>query len=251
MTDSSERPETWKPVAPMDGCSFPGYEASDKGQARSVDRVAHGRRYRGKDLSLRPDKDGYTLADFRCADPARCRTRGRHTIPMHKVVLTTFDRPCPPGMECCHSDRGPAFNWYPEGIRWGTKPENEADKPEPPTAPEPTFPCRNAPACGNKVVNEGRRCLDCVAEVGREAADMLRAGTPLQEVAEHFGYTGGDWVYSLAVKIGGYEGSKAQARMQRPDHRPCTCAGCVTDRHQGPLARALTTLRARRSRTRT
>jgi hypothetical protein len=247
MTDSDERPETWKPVEPMDACTFSGYEASDKGRVRSVDRMSRGRRYSGKDLSLRPDKDGYILTDFRCDDPENCPRGGKHTFSVHKVVLTTFDRPCPFGMEACHSRRGPAFNWWPEGVRWGTKPENEADKPEPSTAPEPTFPCRNAPACGNKVVNEGRRCLDCVAEVGREAAVMLNAQMPLQEVAEHFGYTGGDWVFSLAVKHGGYEGSKAEARTQRPPgaHVTCTCPGCVTDRHRGRLARALATLRAR------
>jgi hypothetical protein len=247
MTDSDERPEAWKPVPEIDGCTFSGYEASDKGRARSIDRVSRGRRYSGRDLSLRPDKDGYILTDFRCDDPERCPRGGKHTFSVHKVVLTTFDRPCPPGMEACHSRRGPSFNWWPEGVRWGTKPENEADKPEPSTAPEPTFPCRNAPTCGNLVVNEGRRCLDCVAGVGREAAGLLRAGTPLQEVAEHFGYTGGDWVYSLAVKHGGYEGSKAQARMQRPDHRPCTCAGCQPSPRQsrGVFARVVATLRAR------
>jgi hypothetical protein len=66
------------------------------------------------------------------------------------------------------------------------------------------------------VVTPDRRCVDCVIAVGREAADLLRLGMPLQQVAERFGYTGPDWVYSLAVKHGGYEGTKADARTQRP-----------------------------------
>ena len=48
----------------------------------------------------------------------------------------------------------------------------------------------------------------------------------MQAVAEHFGYTGPDWVYSLAVKHGGYTGSKAEARMQGVRHEPCRCPGC-------------------------
>lgn len=227
MTDSNERPETWKPVEPMDGCTFSGYQASDKAQARSIDRMSGNRHLKGKLLSTRLDGDGYVLVDLRCdsTDPAHNR---RHTFLMHKVVLTTFDRPCPPGMEACHSPEGPAFNWWPEGVRWDTKKANEADKPEPPTPPEPTFPCRNSPTCGNMVVNEGRRCLDCVTETGRQAADMLRAGRSLQEVAWQFGYTGLDWVFKLAVQYGGYEGTRAQAAQQGTSvhHGPCRCPAC-------------------------
>lgn len=211
-----DRPEAWKPVEPMDGCSFTGYEVSDLGHARSVDRIArNGRHLAGKDVSIRPHEAGYVLLDMRCDSPGCKRP---HTLTMHKVVLTTWDKPCPPGMEACHS-HGPANNrWRHRDVRWDTKGANEADKPYPSVPPDPTHPCRNAPACPNLVITRGRRCLDCVAGVGREAADMLRAGRPLQEVAEHFGYTGGDWVYSLAVKHGDppYTASKAEARTQRP-----------------------------------
>jgi hypothetical protein len=205
--------ETWKPLPQIDGCAYSGYEVSDQGRGRSLDRIGrHGRPLQGKEVSTRPHEDGYRLADFRCDNPAHKRG---HTLAMQKVVLTTFDRPRPPGMEACHGF-GPAINWWPEAVRWDTKPANEAEKPWRPPPPDPTHPCRNAPACPNLVINPGRRCLDCVAEVGREAADMLRAGQPLQEVAEHFGYTGPDWVYKLAVTHGGYTGTKAEARTQRP-----------------------------------
>jgi hypothetical protein len=251
------RPEKWLPVP-----GFSAYEVSDNsvwqadddgrltqvsGGYRSLDRVSGTRQLKGQPIRARilANSGGYAAVNL--TDD----TGTRRTMLVHRLILLAHDKPCPPGMETLHNpERGPLWNRYPEDIRWGTKPENAADKPEPPVPPEPTFECVNHARCGNLVVNQGRRCLDCVAEVGREAADLLRAGTPLQEVAEHFGYTGGDWVYSLAVKHGAYEGSKAQARMQRPDHRPCTCAGCLAPPRQarGVLGRLAVTLRITRRR---
>ena len=208
-TDSDQRPETWKPVAPMDGCTFSGYQASDQGRYRSIDRTAGNRSYRGKILAIRLDDDGYVRINLRCdsTDPGHDR---RHTLSGHRVVLTTFDRPCPPGMEACHSDRGPAFNWWPEGIRWDTKPANEADKPVPPGPPVPQYPCLNAPLCSSLVIHEGRRCRACVAAVGREAAQLLRRGVNLMDVAQRYGYTGPDWVFKLAVERGRYAGTTSE-----------------------------------------
>ena len=206
--------ETWKPVPRIGRCAFSGYEASDTGRARSLDRIArNGRPLQGADVSTRPHEAGYVLLDMRCDNPACARP---HTFTMQKVVLTTFDRPRPRGMDASHLSGNPAWNWFPEGLAWEPKPDNEARKESRPPPPEPSHPCRNAPACPNLVIHEGRRCLNCVTAVGLEAAGMLRAGMPLQQVAEHFGYTGGDWVYGLAVKYGGYDRSKAEARTQRP-----------------------------------
>ena len=209
-----ERPETWRPVAPMDGCTFSGYEGSDKGRARSVDRKQGNRQLQGKVLATRRDGDGYILVNIRCdsTDPDHNRV---HTIQMHKIVLTTFDKACPPGMETRHSRRGPAFNWWPEGIRWGTKPDNHADQVEAGTAVMPEYPCRNHARCGGTVKTEGRRCVACVAEVGRDAAALLNAGMGLADVAARFGYKGDDWVFKLAAEHG-YAGTKAQARAQNP-----------------------------------
>jgi len=216
--DLPERDETWRPVAPLDGCTFSGYECSDKGQYRSVDRTVGNRNLKGKVLATRRNDDGYVLVNIRCdsTDPDHNRV---HTFTGHRIVLTTFDRPCPPGMEARHSRRGPAFNWWPEGFEggWGTKKANHADQVEAGTAVVPSsFPCRNAARCGGTVKNEGRRCLDCVAEVGEMAGMMLAFGMPLPKVAERFGYKGDDWVFKLAVEHGRYDGSKAQARAQHP-----------------------------------
>ena len=78
-----------------------------------------------------------------------------------------------------------------------------------------SFPCRNHVRCGGTVKNEGRRCLKCVAEVGRDAAALLNAGMGLADVAKRFGYTSTDWVFKLAAEHG-YAGTKAQATAQRP-----------------------------------
>jgi len=214
-TISDERAETWCPVAPLDGCTFSGYEGSDKGRARSIDRKVGNRQLRGKVLATRRTDDGYVLVNIRCdsTDPDHNRV---HTVTMHKIVLTTFDKPCPPGMEACHSERGPAFNWWPEGVRWGTKPENHADMVAAGTAVVPeAFPCRNYIQCGGTVKTQGRRCVACVAAVGRDAAALLSAGMGLADVAARFGYTGTDWVFKLAAEHG-YTGTKAQAAAQRP-----------------------------------
>ena len=213
--DLPERPEGWRAVAPLDGCTFSGYECSDKGHARSLDRKQGNRQLRGKVLAARRHDDGYVLVNIRCdsADPAHNRV---HTVTMHRIVLTTFDRPCPPGMEARHSPRGPAFNWWPEGFEggWGTKKANHDDQVAAGTAVVPaSFPCRNA--CGGTVKTQGRRCVACVAAVGRDAAALLNAGMGLADVAERFGYTGTDWVFKLAVEHG-YAGTKARATAQRP-----------------------------------
>jgi hypothetical protein len=217
------RGETWRPAAEIDGCTFSRYEASDKGSVRSLPRDAGGKHYAARTFKATPSAaDGYVRVTLRCDNP----DHKPHTITMHKIVLTTFDKPCPDGMEACHSDRGPSFNWWPEGVRWGTKPENYADQVTAGTAalPEPAFPCRNAPACANMVRTRGRRCIGCVKQVGEDAAALLNAGVPLEQVAMKFG-NGADWIYRLAVEYGGYEGTKTQARAE--PHVPCRCLDCA------------------------
>jgi hypothetical protein len=213
-TNSDQRLEGWRPVAPMDGCTFSGYEASDMGRYRSIDRKSGNRQLRGKVLATRRNDDGYVLVNIRCdsADPAHNRV---HTLLGHRIVLTTFDRPCPDGMEACHGDMGRSFNWWPEGVRWDTKPANHADMVAAGTAVMPEYPCRNAARCGGAVKTEGRRCRSCVAEVGKDTVVLLDAGMGLPELVERFGLKGDDWLFRLAVEYG-YAGTKADARRQRP-----------------------------------
>lgn len=201
------RPEAWAAVP-----GYTRYEWSDKGRLR---RVRDG--YIMKTAKL--NNSGYVIPNVvRDSDGRQVTVAAAPMVLLaHHPAFRGLDK-FPDGLETRHNPAvgDKTFNAYPEGIWPGTKKQNEADKPVPSTPPEPAFPCRNAPACAGSVVNEGRRCVDCVAAVGREAAALLRLGMPLQQVAERFGYTGPDWVYQLAVKHGGFEGSKAGARTQRP-----------------------------------
>jgi len=196
---------------------FGRYQWSDKGRTRSVDCVVNGRAYRGQVLKHRLDRYGYEIVNVR-------NDEGRQvTVPVAKMVLLAHHpafrslAAFPEGLQTRHNPvTGQQFNCYPEGLWPGTKLENEADKDAP---PEPQFNCRNFVTCGNMVFHEGRRCVPCTEAVGREAAQLLGRGANLLAVAEHFGYSGPDWVWQLAVKHGGLdqgELSKAAALAQHP-----------------------------------
>ncbi len=204
------RPERWRTIGRYRGRTFSYYQVSDKGALRSVDRVLSGRRYRGTTLKTR-FTDEYERGNIR-DDSGDVLTEY-----VHRLVLAKF-RPggIPPGMETRHGPAGPGVNAYPENLTVGDGVQNAADKPEPSAPPDPAQPCRNAPACGNKVVNAGSRCLPCVTEVGRRAAALLGAGMNLADVAAVFGYKSADWTHGLAVRHGGYQGTRADAMAQRP-----------------------------------
>lgn len=210
MTESDQRAETWKPVPAMDGCTYSGYEASDKGGFRSVDRRQGNRQLRGKVLATRRHEDGYRLINIRCdsTDPDHDRV---HTFAAHKVVLHTFAGPPGPGQEACHSPRGPAFNWWPEGVRWGTRPENDAERVAALRQAGRSGNGRALPApkqvrlcilCSAPVTHGGRRCHECVVRIGRHAARLLRTGLSPDEVAVRLDYPSPSGVAALAVRYG-------------------------------------------------
>lgn len=222
------RPETWKPVPRIGGCQFSVYQASDKGRARSLDRVSGGRKYPGTTFKATPSKDGYVRISLTCDDGHK------HKVTMQKVILATFTgEPCPDGMESRHGPAGPSCNAWPENLTRGTGEENAADKPEPPAPPAAIHPCRNsASGCLNLVQNPGRRCLDCRAAMGRDTAARLRGGENLLDVAQSYGNSPG-WAYKLAVQHGGYEGTEAEAlALGRDAHRPCPCPDCAQPQAQ-------------------
>jgi hypothetical protein len=192
--------ERWKPL--------PGWPhtVSDQGLVQTV---------KGRLLVCRPNNSGYLLYDL--WNP---HTRQKRTVTGQWCVLTAHRGERPEGQEARHLHGHPEWNWYPENLTWGTKAENHADKDDP-QPPKPTYPCLNAPrGCDGKALNPGRRCVRCTAEVGAEAAAMLRAGENLETVRQHFGYKTGDWVFGLAVRYGGYPAElKDQARTQQPKPR--------------------------------
>ncbi len=46
---------------------------------------------------------------------------------VHRLVLTLFKGPCPPGQEACHNDGNPQNN-HINNLRWDTRLANNADK---------------------------------------------------------------------------------------------------------------------------
>lgn len=113
--------EIWKSIP-----GHPGYEVSDQGHVRSVDRfqdvVVNGkvqhRHYRGRNLK----------------PAAYCKTghlslplgRKTHGIPVHRLVLLAFEGPCPEGKEVLHKNDVSTDNRL-ENLRYGTRTENILD----------------------------------------------------------------------------------------------------------------------------
>jgi hypothetical protein len=202
------RGEAWAAVP-----GYSRYEWSDKGRWRRVACTdGQGRRLGARFLSTTPGGNGYVNVNV-------MNDRGEKSRPtIHAMVLLAhhpafrgLDR-FPEGLETRHGPAGPLCNAYPENLWPGTKKENAGDRDE----QEPQHECRNFAACGNMVYHEGKRCVPCTGAVGREAAELLNRGANLMAVAEHFGYSGPDWVFKLAVQHGAYEGTKAAALAQHP-----------------------------------
>ena len=202
--------------APIPGAR--SYEASHRGNGvRSLDRIVNGRQLTGKVLSAsgRYPKTKITRDDGTTP-----------TVYVHAAVLLAHDGPVPDGMETLHGKGGPLDSRYcgcpaeecTEGnLRYGTHEVNVGETIAAGNARRPaTHPCVNHQRCGGMVVNAGSRCLPCVTEVGVRAGTMLRAGMGLAEVARRCGYSNEEWVHTLAARHGGWPGTRAEARAQRP-----------------------------------
>lgn len=115
--------ETWKEIP-----GFPGYEVSDQGRVRSFKgRAPGGYKAVGWELKetpqrmLKPSSNrGYLRVGLTVNGQTVC-------ILLHKLVLTVFVGPCPPGMEGCHNDGNRANNFL-TNLRWDTKINNWKDR---------------------------------------------------------------------------------------------------------------------------
>jgi hypothetical protein len=106
--------ETWLPVS-----NFDGYEVSDHGRARSVDRwivYVDGRQRFYPGQLITPTGPGRFV---------NVKRVGRFRV-CH-AVLNAFVGPCPPGLECCHGDDDPDNNAL-INLRWGTRSDNQHDR---------------------------------------------------------------------------------------------------------------------------
>lgn len=238
--------DTWAPVP-----EWP-HEAS----STSAIRTAAGRVLKAKDSNSPETGPPFYQLITLCKPRPGGGPSVKQTFTVHRLVLLAHRGPCcdelarlikdtgrlgpcPAGHETRHLNDIPDDNRL-ENLAWGTKVQNEGDKDEPSVPPGPSYPCRNARnGCPNLVMNEGRRCLDCVTRVGIEAAKMRRAGMDWPAIAEHFGNSP-DWVRKLAVRHGGYEGEPAGAprlvtvkdlhdasrSLPAPLHELCRCPAC-------------------------
>ena len=108
----------WKDIPSYEGA----YQVSNNGRVKSVKRYV--KHYRGgqsfvqsKILKPRQDIDGYMSVILNSKDSKL----------VHRLVLETFDGPCPEGMETRHLNGNPADNRL-ENLCWGTSQQNEYDK---------------------------------------------------------------------------------------------------------------------------
>lgn len=110
--------ENWRAIA-----GHPGYEVSDLGRVRSLDRfVKH---------AATPERAGYVgRRKGRILRPGR-KPSGHLSVAIgkgnsqdvHVLVATAFLGPCPAGMEVLHLDHDPAHNMT-GNLRYGTRSEN-------------------------------------------------------------------------------------------------------------------------------
>lgn len=110
--------EEWRDIP-----GYPGYQISNLGNARSLDRVIYSagdsrrgsytRQHKGRILAAKSDAAGYP----------HCYPFGR----IHCVVLLAFVGVCPAGLEVCHCD-GNKLNNRLDNLRYGTQSTNEMDK---------------------------------------------------------------------------------------------------------------------------
>ena len=109
--------EMWLPVPGYEG----RYEISDRGNARSLDRVvADGRDYKGKLIVGSFDTDGYRQIGLRASNGTRKTWR------IHALVLLAFVGPRPEGYFACHNNGDNTDNRL-SNLRWDTAAANAAD----------------------------------------------------------------------------------------------------------------------------
>jgi hypothetical protein len=111
---------TWAPVGPP----YSSYEASDRGQVRSVDRIdTIGRRRAGALMAPRLSTRGYVQVNVTDDDGRKC------TMSAHVLVLLAHagERPADKPITR-HLNDDKTDNRWPENICYGTRAENEADK---------------------------------------------------------------------------------------------------------------------------
>lgn len=108
-------------ILPIKG--FPNYEVGEDGSVWSFKVPNTETRRRLEPRKLKPRK----ASKYGHVSVVMYRGGKRYDKLVHHLVLETFDRPQPKGMECRHLDGNPRNNRL-ENLRWGTRKENSADR---------------------------------------------------------------------------------------------------------------------------
>lgn len=117
--------ERWLPVP-----GYPGYEVSDQGSVRSLDREVQSRWGTPKVLKgkvLAQSQVGGSGPTGRYHACTLFREGKRRSVTVHVLMLETFVGPRPEAMHGCHRDDDPNNNRL-ENLYWGTPSENVFDK---------------------------------------------------------------------------------------------------------------------------
>jgi hypothetical protein len=119
--------EEWRPVVGFED----GYEVSDLGRVRSIDRIKVYTRvdqYSGKTLTVTRRHKGRILrpAPHTESDHLMVVLGRRKNRDVHRLVLEAFVGPCPPGQESLHDNDQSQDNRL-SNLRWGTRSENLYD----------------------------------------------------------------------------------------------------------------------------
>ena len=149
--------EQWLPIPDR-----PGYEVSNMGRARSVDRIGwDGRKLRGRILMFGYNSNGRPFIIPRVAGESRLKY-------VHVAVLEAFIGPRPPGMVVRHLDGNPRNNQV-GNLAWGTQSQNRLDTVAHKTDPNARKThCRRGHELSgenvrlrNSAVGRSRQCVAC------------------------------------------------------------------------------------------
>lgn len=184
--------ERWLPIPGHDG-----YEASDHGRVRSVDRVI--RDSLGRVRRLR----GYVLSPVLAGsrDPRWTVTlNGQRRRWVHRLVLSAFVGECPPGQEGCH-DNGDPFDNRLGNLYWGTHSQNMLDKQR-----HGTDQHRNRTHCPREHLLKTPNLVACEEADGHRQCLACNRATATCQRAEQRGQSldfreTSDWHYRMIMSI--------------------------------------------------
>lgn len=114
--------------------NFPGYQVSNTGLVRSLDREVVDKNGAIHPLKGKLLKPWFSTNGYAQCDPCKSGKHYRH--PIHRLVAHTFIGRCPDGSEVCHGVGGRLDNSV-ENLSYGTKSQNKLDMYR-----DGTMPCK-------------------------------------------------------------------------------------------------------------